>query len=240
MKKLLIIAALFTFSGNSRADDIMKDFDSLGGNDVLLERAQALSPEIQTKVVQNRIVDLNKRFEIAPETSAVLGGDSYTSTWLAGVDARFHINPRWSIGLKYGHAFNEYTDEGKNLINNPTPIKNGSGSIVGYAPNIPAVDYIKQQGFLTVNWSPIYGKMNMFDLGVVHFDMYAIAGAGQIELNSGPTSSYTAGGGIGLWISKHLTSHFEVRYQNYEAQRYPDKKDPMDLTIGSFQIGYLL
>jgi outer membrane beta-barrel protein len=240
MKKLTTIACLMFFSGRLWAGEIMKDFDSLGGNDVLLERALALNPDIKTKVVQNRIVDLHKRFEFAPETSSVLGGDSYTSTWLAGVDVRYHLNPRWSFGMKYGHAFNEYTDEGKNLINNPSPVKDSGGNIIGYSPNIPAVDYIKQQGFLTVNWSPIYGKMNMFDLGVVHFDMYAIAGVGQVELNSGLTSSLTAGGGIGLWISKHLTSHFEVRYQSYEAQRYLDKKDPMDLTVGSIQIGYLL
>lgn len=227
MKILKIIALLLVTPMLSSAQDIMQDFDSLGGNDVLLERAQALNPEVKTKIVQNRIVDLNKRFELAPEISSVLGGDSYTSTWLTGLDARFHINPRWSLGVKYGYAFNEFTEEGDNLINSPSPI-------------IPAVDYIKQVGLLTVNWSPIYGKMNLFDRGVVHFDLYAIAGLGQIELSSGLTSTYTAGGGAGFWLSKYLSSHIEVRYQSYEAQRFLDQKDQMDLTIGSIQFGYLL
>ena len=90
-----------------------------------------------------------------------------------------------------------------------------------------------------VNFYPIYGKMNLYDLGIVHFDIYALGGYGNIDLRSGTTSTYTAGGGFGMWFSQHLTSRLEARYQNYQAERFNGKQN-MDLTVLSLQIGYLL
>ena len=90
-----------------------------------------------------------------------------------------------------------------------------------------------------MNWYPLYGKINWFERSVVHFDIYALGGYGQVRLNSGPTSTYTAGGGIGLWITQHFTTRLEMRYQTYAAKYYAGTKD-LDLTVGSLQMGWLL
>jgi outer membrane immunogenic protein len=209
---------------------LLKDFDTLGGNDVLLDKARALNPEATISIVQDRIVSRRKRLEIAPELANVLGGDAYNSTTMYGINAHYHINPHWSVGAKYAYETNKLRKEGEYLINDTSVTGTGV---------IPQIDYPKSELMALVNWYPIYGKMNLYDAGVAHFDIYAIGGAGQIQLNSGSTMTYTAGGGLGLWWSQHLTTRAELRYQTYEAQRYTGATR-MNLTVAGIQIGYLL
>ena len=229
---VLGMSAVFAlFLGSvSEAADLMKDFDSLGGNDVLLEKAQALNPEAQIRVVQDRVVTRRNRFEIAPEFSSVLGGDAYNKTSNLGLNVHFHITPQWSLGLKYSYAFNTLRPEGENLLTDVSVTGKGI---------IPDIDFPKQQAMALVNWYPIYGKMNLYDLGVVHFDIYALAGAGQVELKSGNATSYTGGAGIGLWVSQHVSTRLELRYEGYTAKRYTGDTR-MNTTVAGIQIGYLL
>lgn len=233
MKKLnlalLLILGAF-LSSNAFAADLMKDFDTLGGNDVLLEKAKALNPEAQIRVVQDRVVTRRNRFEIDPEFLSVLGGDAYNKTTTLGLNVHYHITPQWSLGLKYGYSFNALRPEGENLLNDTSVTGKGM---------IPDIDYPKQQAMFLVNWYPIYGKMNLYDLGVVHFDIYAVAGGGQVELKSGNTPVYTGGAGIGLWVSQHLSTRFELRYEGYTAKRYTGDIG-MNTTVAGIQIGYML
>lgn len=226
---LALVTGLFS-AETAMSADLMKDFDTLGGNDVLLEKAKALNPEAQIRIVQDRVVSRRRRVEISPEFSSVLGGDAYNMTSNLGLNAHYHFTPQWSVGLKYSYSFNQLRQEGEYLINDV--------SVSGKA-QIPQIDFPKQQAQLVLNWYPIYGKMNFYDLGVVHFDIYALAGGGQIELKSGMTTSYTAGGGIGLWVSQHLSTRFELRYEGYTAKRYTGDTN-MNTTVAGIQIGYML
>ncbi len=227
MKKFLAFALLFSVQVRA---DLLKDFDSLGGNDVLLERAKELNPEQKIYVVQDRIVDRFRRFEFAPEYASVLGGDSFMESRQYGVNIHFHFNPRWSLGAKYSYMNNSLSRDGENLIQDT--------SIIGKY-KIPDIDFPKNQKLAFVNYYPIYGKMNLFNAGVSHFDVYGQLGYGQIELKSGTTPTWTAGAGVGFWISQHVTTRLEFRYQNYKAQRY-DGPTSMDLTLIGIQVGYLL
>lgn len=231
-KKLIASAVLsaMTFAGFSASAGVMEDFDSLGGNDVLMEKAKALEPDSQVSVVQDRVVSRSRRFEVAPEFGSVLGGDSYLQTRSYGVNAHFHINPHWSVGVKYMSMTNELSPEGKNLI--------ADSGVLG-KNIVPDMDYPMDQTMAVVNFYPVYGKLNIFNKAIAHFDVYGLLGAGNISLRSGSTSTWTAGGGVGFWISQHLTTRLEMRYQNYETQR-SNGSDSMDLTVASLQVGYLL
>ena len=208
---------------------LLQDFDSLGGNDVLLDRAKALNPDEKISVVQDRVVKRRWREEVTTEFSGVLGGDAYVAAKNIGLNYNLHISPHWSMGLKYNYAVNTLRPEGQDLI--------GKTTAAGKAL-LPDIDYEKQSGLAMVNWYPIYGKMNLYDLGVVHFDIYALGGAGVMQLHSGNTAAWTGGGGVGLWFSQHLTTRLEMRYEGYNVQLYPGKR-MMDLTIASLQVGYL-
>lgn len=237
MKFLIFSLLLLSSAISFAAGEVESDFDSLGGNKPLLDRAKALEPESNVSIVQNRTVNLRSRWEVAPEYSGTFGGDTYNRTQSVGLNAYYHITPRWAVGLKYNTHFNQLTSEGEAMarqageeyVANPETAK----------AYFPEVDYPKSETMAMLNWAPFYGKINMLDLAVAHFDVYAIAGYGQLELKSGNTTAYTGGGGIGFWFSKNFSTRIEMRYQKYSAKYATGEKD-MNLAIAGLQMGWLL
>jgi outer membrane immunogenic protein len=229
MKKLITLTLTALTFGSLAHADLMKDFDSLGGNDVLMEKSKAIHPDEKISIVQDRIVQTRHRQEIAPEFSGVMGGDAYIATQNIGLNYQYHISPHWSIGAKYNYAFNSLRAEAQASIDEAQRENRRA----------PDFNYVTQTYMAVGNWYPIYGKMNLLDMGVSHFDVYTLAGAGQVMLSRGNSFTYTVGGGIALYLSQHLNTRLEMRYQNYNSQKYTGNQS-MDLTVASMQIGYLL
>lgn len=229
MKTIFSLILLLSFTAPvMAADDVMKDFDKLG-NDVLLEKAKALEPNHDVSVVQNRLVDRHMKFEFAPEFGAVLGGDPYVNTRSFGLNFHFHVSPYVSLGVKYASMSNELSSEANSLIN-------GSLPQVGKSI-VPDIDYAKDETMGLVNIYPFYGKLKVFNW-IAHFDIYGILGYGNINLRSGETKTWTTGAGVGFWITKNFTTRWELRYQNYKAERYDGEAD-MNLTVSSLQAGLM-
>ncbi|MBC7371740.1 MAG: outer membrane beta-barrel domain-containing protein [Bdellovibrionaceae bacterium] len=240
MKNLILgflLLGTATAFGQATPSTTAEEFDSLGGNKIFLERAQALQPEENVGIVQNRTVPLAKRLELAPEFSGTFGGDTYSRTKSIGMNAIYHINSRWAIGAKYNYSFNDLTPEGKALLDqaNADRVANPTNPTVPF----PTIDYPTSETMALLNWSPVYGKLNLLDMGVAHFDFYLIGGYGQVTLSSGIAPTYTAGGGLGFWISQNFSTRFEMRYQNYKAKYFIEDKN-MDLAVASVQVGWLL
>ncbi len=243
MKTLNILIGTLLFSSSAFAAGVLQDLDSLGGNDVLLERAEKLNPEKNIEVVQDRVVSRRMRSELDIEYGGVVGGDAYLKSEGLSLGYNLHITPRWSVGLRGTYYMNRLSDEGKYSIDRAQQVGDSLGNEAKREFDslglIPIIDYPKYSGYLLGNWYPFYGKLNLHDLGIIQYDIYALGGVGQIELKSGPTTAFTAGGGIGFWLSQHLTSRFEVRYETYEAKRLAGK-ERMDLTVLGFSMGYFL
>lgn len=234
---LFAVSAMAANQEAPKADSTDAEFDSLGGNKIFLEKAKALQPEENVSIVQNRTVSLDKRVEIAPEFSGTFGGDTYSRTKSLGLNAMFHINSKWAIGGKYNYSFNSLTPEGEAMVNKAYDQykENPANPTQGY----PALDYQKSETLALVNYSPIYGKLNLFDKGVAHFDFYLVGGYGQVQLYTGGVPTYTGGAGLAFWINQHFSTKFEMRYQNYTA-KYFDEEKKMDLAVASVQMGWLL
>jgi outer membrane beta-barrel protein len=235
MRWSLFVLLFASFLAN--AAETAPDFDSLGGNSIMLERARALEPEKNVRVVQTRTVDRRHRFEFAPEFTDVFGGETYIHTKTVGLNANYHITNRFSVGVKYGYAFNELSNEGQRQVRaaNDEFAANPEHPTQDY----PHVNYVKDQVMALANWYPIYGKINLLDKKVIHFDVYALGGYGSVRLEKGTSPTYAAGGGIGFWFTPHLTTRLEMRYQNYSA-KVDDRDRNQDLTVGSVQMGWLL
>lgn len=235
MKKIIALSILI-FSINSFCDTA-GDFESLGGNKVLLDKAKALNPETEISIVQDRIVSRRNRIEIAPEFSGSFGGDTYTKTQGVALNLNYHISPRWSLGAKYSYNFNQLTSEGSSLVDKAyDQYKKDPQN-----PNsrIPETDYPMNDMYAVINWYPIYGKMNLLDQGIAHFDLYLLAGYGKVTLKSGSSGSSTAGGGFGIWWNNHFSTRLEMRYQGYKA-KYSSGDMNLDLAVASVQMGWLL
>ncbi len=235
-KYKMIVLVLVMLAPLMSSADIMEGFDSLGGNDVLLDRAKSLNPEAEIRVVQDRIVPRRWRHEFNVGYSNFIGGDSLVNTQSVNFDYHIHINPRWSVGAKYLKTYNGLSNEGEALVGTGGELKD---RLKDDEAIIPELDE-PTQGYLGVlNYYPIYGKLNMFNSGIVHFDVYLTLGYGQMELQSAASETYTVGGGVGFWISNHLTSRLELRQQFYDSERFTGKQQ-MNMTIATFSMGYML
>lgn len=235
----LMVALLSWTALEARADtDWTQDMRNLGGNDKIIQRAQALHSAQRVRVVQNRTVDRRMRLELGGQFGGVAGGDSYLSVRDLGGFAEFHISPRWSVGARYIQHATKLSPEGESVFS-----RAHNDYYSGRSFQVPLVDEPKSTVLGTVSFYPLYGKLNLFDRGVTQFDFYVTAGAGQVSLGSGDSSTaVTAGGGIGFWVSQYISTRFELRWQTYNDNTavHGLESRRLDLAIATASLGILL
>lgn len=218
----------------SKNVDLSEDIDSLGGNQELMEMAKNIKSESRSRIVQERLVSRDNRLEIATSYGAIIGGDAYLKTQSAGFQLDYHFNPRWSLGARYYDYGNSLTAEGQRIFNQARI--NFQAGVTGYAVDI---DYPLNATMAVLNWYPIYGKTSFLDMGVTQFDIYFLAGAGQMSLSSGTSGLLTAGSGVAAWLTKHLTARAELRYQTYKDQPVTGSRQ-LDTGVASLSLGWIL
>jgi outer membrane immunogenic protein len=219
-----------TSSTPAKTIDMNQQFDSLGSDEDIMEKARALQPDNSMRVVQKREVDRTWRPEIGLSYGLVNGGDSYIDTRTWGGNLDLHITPRWSLGLRYVDYKNQLTREGKRAFDD---FASGASSTQ------PAVDYPVSSYMAVVNWYPIYGKISWLEMGVSQFDFYLIGGGGQIKTSNKSSPIYTAGAGMGLWWNSRFTTRLELRYQSYKDRAYTTDRG-IDGVVAQFGIGFML
>lgn len=207
-----------------------KDLDALGGNAAVIRKAKRFDSNNKVRIVQNRLVDRDMRLELGLSYGPVANGPSYLNSQDYGAQMEFHIVPQFSIGARYLKSANSFTPEGQKMVD---AAKANPG-----AP-YPDIDLPQEQWLATATWYMLYGKLNMFDLGVSQFDIYSVAGGGQMKLESGVTPTITAGAGVGFWWSQHFTSRLEARWQTYEDHPYSGARR-LNTIVASAAIGILL
>lgn len=250
MKKWIVLIALMVVSGpafakakKSKAAPVQQNktinmesqIDSLGTNQDIIDKARALQPNNSMKIVQKRAVDRDLRLELGLNYGYVAGGDTYIQTQNLGASLDFHITPRWSIGARYIDNRNELSSEGKRVYD-IAAAKQAAGQTDFV---VPGVDFPLQTYMAVVNFYPIYGKVSWFESSVSQFDLYLLAGGGQVELTSGTAPIYTGGVGVGMWWTNRFSTRIEARYQNYKDKVISGERsiDSMVMQIG---FGFML
>lgn len=210
-------------------------FESLGSNQDIIDKAKALQPNNSMRIVQKREVDRNLRLELGVNYGYVAGGDTYIQTQNLGASVDFHITPRWSLGARYVNHRNQLTSEAQRVYNQALA-KQAAGDT---SISVPQVDYPLETYMAVANFYPIYGKVSWFESSVSQFDMYLLAGGGQVKLSSGNSTVYTGGLGVGMWWNNWFSSRIEARYQNYKDHVSTGDRNinSMILQVG---IGFLL
>ncbi len=232
--KSLITIGLVSLSG-ALATAAGANFDSLGSNEGVVKRAQALSSSQKVQIVQKRAVDRRNRFEFGVNYGGVSGGNSYMNTQPISGTLDFHFNPKIAVGVRYSHFANQLTREGENQFESARRAK-AAGQLDF---SVPEIDFPTSSVMATASVFPMYGKLNFFDLTVVQFDFYAIGGYGMMTLKSGNSETWTAGGGVGFWWNQHISSRFEVRHQAYLDRVQTGTRD-VGMLIGTLGIGIIL
>lgn len=229
-----LFAAALTASPQASAS-VSGDLDALGGNDAVVKRAAKLSSKNDVAIVQGRTVDRNMRFEFLGAYGPLAGGSSSLSTQLATAQAEFHVVPQFSLGVRYAKAFSQLTNEGQAAYD-ALRAQKASGGVGASAPD---VDAPQSSVIGTATWYMFYGKINFFDVRVIQFDIYSLAGYGSMTTQNSSSPAITAGGGIAFWIAQHVTSRFEIRYLGYKDKVYTGERD-QNAVVGTAGFGFLL
>lgn len=230
----IITCTLLSTAASAAQINSKEDIDSLGGNKELLEMAEKVKSSSRSRIVQERIVDRHNTLELGLSYGNTFSGDSYLKTQSWGLAADYHLTPRWSLGARYYDFGNSLTNEGKRIFNEARATYAAGGRA-----NIVDVDYPLNATMAVINWYPIYGKTSFLDMGITQFDIYLLAGGGTLSLSSGNTSVLTTGLGLGAWITKHLSSRAEIRYQKYDDKIITGTRS-LDTVVGSIGLGWIL
>lgn len=160
------------------------------------EAAKEDSPRI--RVVQQRPFLHSVRFELQ-----LLGGTGVADTmydhWVAGASGRLHVTEEWSVGGGYEHYFSDraqvYDD------------------VTGNFEVFPEESFNRFYAGLDVAYSPVYGKLVFFDEGIVHYDLYVLAGGGVTQTSRSTDLKFTGTIGVGARIiaTRWLAVVFELR-----------------------------
>lgn len=239
MKKHIILLSLTSIlvSSTTLAKKLSEEISELGGNSKLLELSTDLSPDKKVRVVQKRLVPRENRFELGIRYGQKFGGDSYLLTRAYHLNAEYHFNPRFSMGLVYSDYGSQFTPEGNRAFSEAQKSFEAGGGLTSY-PNIdtPLNSIVAQ-----VQLYPIYGKLNFFDYSIIQFDTSLILGYGQIRLNSGNTQLLSTGIGSGFWITNNISARLELRYESYQDRDVIyNTTRPLNTVSGQIGLGVLL
>lgn len=226
LSKLTIFSLFLSLAAHAEKD-LKDEFQTLGDNKAVTERVRSLDNQQKIRIVQNRHVDRNNRLEFALNYAYLSGGDSYVQTQNVGGMLQYHISPRWSLGAEMSKSYNDLNSEGSRRYNGALAAQQKDAAS---PERFPAIDFPTETKMATVSFYPIYGKLNLFDVSVAQFDIYALLGYGKKTLNSGDSDVIAAALGAGLWFSSRLTSRLEIRYENYKDMLLTDKRDQSSLS----------
>lgn len=232
-----IVLAGLILSVQSAFADNTESLNTLGNQEMLLDKAKPSVPSNTYRVVQKRIVDREHRFEFDLRGGGNAGGDSYYNSQNLGVQAEFHLTNRWSIGARQDFFVNTLTAEGQRRYNDAeasAAANNGVNSV-----SVPDLDWPVSKTVATISFYPLYGKMSWFESTVSYFDMYLLGGGGVMNLRKGSSPLATAGLGVGMWWTQHFTTRIEALYQNYRDNMIDGPRTIQDANI-NVSLGFLL
>ncbi|PWU19111.1 MAG: hypothetical protein C5B49_06230, partial [Bdellovibrio sp.] len=179
-----------------------ESLDSLGTQEQLLDKAHAPVPANTYRVIQKRVIDRDGRLEFDFSGAGMSGGDSYYTTKSLGLQAEYHFSYRWSVGVRHDWFFNDLSPEGQRRFDEAyTAYQAGNMGV-----SRPDLDWPLSKDIATISFYPLYGKMSWFESTVSYFDVYLLAGGGMMNLSRGQSGLGTAGMGVGMWWTQHLTS----------------------------------
>lgn len=222
MKKQLSTLLLCILPFSSFADSLESKLDALNVPD---DKVTGLLSEENLISVTGRYSSLNKRHEFSIKGANNFSSDSHIETKTAGINYRFHINSRWSLGTSYTEYENKLSSAGKKLFDDQRIL--------------PDSDFAIKSVDAFVGFNTVYGKLRLTEKQIVYFDHYISLGYGHIDLASGETQLYSADTGFAFWIGKKASFRIGAKNEFFRQKKITGNKNAQ-ATMGYLEIGYLL
>jgi outer membrane beta-barrel protein len=163
-----------------------------------------LAPFSDVSVIQKKFLPKTERFQLFGGLTGMMN-DPWFSSFGLSAKLGYFFTEQWGLELDGSFLSTSAKDNIKLLQNND---------------NVNTASIITIKGYYgaSVVWSPIYGKMGMFNKKIVPFDMYFALGGGtsQIQNGSGGTTLHMATGQI-FSISKSLGFRWDLTWNMVQA-----------------------
>lgn len=222
MKVVALIALMFSFPlFAEEVSDLEKKLDALNIPD---DKVTPVLSEDKLFVVNTRYSSLVNRHELSLMGANNFTADSHLSTQSAGLAYRYHINSKWSLGLRYNRYSNELTTAGQRLFDDKKLL--------------PDTDFAFNSQELFVNYNTIYGKLRWSEETVVYFDQYIALGGGKMELASGKTNLAFLDLGFAFWLGKHMSTRVGFKNEFFKQTQLNGEVNKYN-GMGYLELGYL-
>jgi outer membrane beta-barrel protein len=154
--------------------------------------------------VTHRVFMKKGRVELFPAIGGSLNDPFFNNLTLSG-GLTFHVLESFGIGVNGDYFL---------ALKSKVPIAGGGGLVK------PQVNRPVYAARLELTWAPLYGKISVLAEKVLHFDFYAIGGAGVV---AGSKSSPTVAGIVGLgqhyFFNDWMALKIELRDQFFAMSR---------------------
>jgi len=169
---------------------------------------------------------LKERWELVPSV-AFSFVDPFFAKYVFELSLTYNFNDVLGVMLRGGYAVDVVSGSAQICtVNVEAGGTRGCRSPTYDELNGKGTGQINFVGALDVQWTPIYGKFNLFGEWVLHFDLYGILGPALISYTGPPstgttgTSNYlTAGGEVGIgmrfFFNRWMTLRIEFRDDIY-------------------------
>ncbi len=217
----LILVALFISASAFAVDSMEAKLDALN---IPSDKISPVISRDRLFVLNNRYSSLTNRHETTFFGSNNFNTESHMESRQAGLTYRYHINPKWSLGLRHTEYYNQLTAAGEKLLSEKQIA--------------PDSDFAKSSNEIFANYNLLYGKMRMTQKTVVYFDQYIALGAGKIDLDNGSQNMGIADIGVALWIGGNMSARFGLKNEFYKQETRNGTKDIHNAN-GYLELGYL-
>lgn len=225
MKKLLlsilILAVQITWAEEAEENNLNKKLDDLLIPD---DKVAPVISEDKLYIVNTRYSSLVNRHEFSFLGAHNFTADSHLDVNQTALAYRYHLNSKWSFGLRYTRYSNELTSAGQSLFDKERIV--------------PDTDYALNSQEIFATYNTIYGKIRWSADTVVYFDQFIALGGGQTELASGKTNHGFLDLGVAFWVGNHMSLRVGVKNEFYNQQQKLEKRF-MHNAMGYLEIGYL-
>ncbi len=187
------------------------------------EISPTLSEE-QLQIVNTRYSSLINRHEVTLRGAHNFTSEGHLRVRQAALSYRYHLNDRWSFGLRYVRHSNKLSKDGDFLLSQQKIV--------------PDTDYALNAQELFASYNTIYGKLRWSERRVVYFDQYISLGGGQIELASDRTQHAFVDLGFVFWPSRWGSLRVGIKNEMYEQIKRSGENFRYN-AVGYLEFGYL-
>ena len=183
----------------------------------------------QILVVQNRYFLKKLRPELGIFYGRIMN-EAYTKTIYTGY--RFGLFLTENFGTEISTFSTSVTDSEDRKALNQLQYKDiATNKLV--SPD-PEINTVYSENSFSLFFSPLYGKINLFDSHIIYTDTYLNLGYSLLSTKQGPIQAVTYGAGQRLYFTKSLSFRWDIKLKRYTETRdgVPSSKTGTNIDFG--------